>query len=334
VARHRRSHGLSGDGGPLSGWREPRRAAPPDDRVAAQPETGHYGRAADELGRAERVAEQDDPDGSADQRLQVQEGTGDGRRDSALREGEQRRRQHGAGQYEPRGGEHHRWGCDRDLRGSAGERRRQHGNGRRQELQRCHRDRIAAAQQPRLRHRETSRRELGGQHQAVAGEARTSAPASGDDGHADQRKAEPEPGDRPCHAVPENRGQHGHQYGGGPDQQRGVRHAGPLDAEVLQQHRSAVACRAGDEDRRAQRAAQPRPADDHEQGRSQGEPCERQPSGGQPRQRQLGQRHGGTPQHPSGYERREDETAAVCHAPSLADDLLLFWSSAFSPTII
>jgi hypothetical protein len=271
--------GPFGSPGVCCGWGGPQRAPPsPDDRVTAKSEASHHGRAADDLGRAEGIAEQHDSDGSADKGLQVEERAGDGCRDPALREGEQRHRQDRPCQHESRGGQHRRGGRGRDLRGPACERRRKHGDRCRHELQCRHRDRIPAAQQPRLRHGKPSRGELGGQHQAVAGEARTRAPPGGDDGHPGQRQTEAEPGDRPRQAVPEHAGQHGHQDGGGPDQQRGVRHAGPLDAEVLQQYRSAIPGRAGDENGRAGRAAQPRPADDREHGGGEGKPRERQPS--------------------------------------------------------
>jgi hypothetical protein len=131
--------------------------ARPDDRVTAETEASHDGRAADDLGRSEGVAEQHDADGRADERLQVEECTSDGRRDPALCESEQGHRQHGACQHESRGGQDRRRSGGRDPRGPACKRRRKHGDGCRHELQCRHRDRIPAAQQPRLRHGKPSR---------------------------------------------------------------------------------------------------------------------------------------------------------------------------------
>jgi len=104
------------------------------------------------------------------------------------------------------------------------------------------------------------------------------------------------------------------------DQQRGVHHAGPLDAKVLQQDRPTVTRRTVNQDPWTERGAQPRPAYDQQHGRGEPEPREGEPAGCQPAEGQLGQGHRGTPQHPGGHEGREDQATTEGHTVRIVDD--------------
>ena len=92
--------------------------------------------------------------------------------------------------------------------GRPGRRRRtlrEHGDQQRthsgaQELHGGDRDRVAAGQQPALRHRGRGAQQQRRQHQAVAGHGRAAASAArGDQADAEQRHHEADPGHRPGH---------------------------------------------------------------------------------------------------------------------------------------
>jgi hypothetical protein len=111
----------------------------------AEADAGHDGRAPGSLHGADRVAEQRDTDGRAEQRLEVQERPGNVGRDPALTECEQCRRQHSSGDDESGHGEHGRPAvrCARRVPGQQGNRER-HDAGS-QQLQSADRHRVAPA---------------------------------------------------------------------------------------------------------------------------------------------------------------------------------------------
>ena len=148
----------------------------------------------------------------------------------------------------------------------------------RQELHGGDRDRVAAGQQPALRHRDGGGQEQRRQHQAVAGQCRAAASATrGDQADAAERDHEADPGHRPGHGPVPHRGDDRHHHRHGPDQQGRVGDAGPGDAGVLHHDRTAVPERARGQhlgrERGAQlgpaaRSAPPRPAGPRRPGRS------------------------------------------------------------------
>ena len=95
--------------------------------------------------------------------------------------------------------------------------------------------------------------------------------------------------------------------------------AGPADAGVLQEDRTAVAERARGQHRGSERAAQPAPAGRDQQDRGgQAETDHGEPPRRQPLQGQLGQRHGGAPQQPGRNEGCHGVTAVDVHTPIIA----------------
>jgi hypothetical protein len=260
-----------------------RRGPAADQRQAAEGDATQDGGAARDLDRPGRVAEQDDPGHGADQRLDVDEGPGHLGRNPALPVGEQGERRQRAGRGE-RGGDQHRAGGVRHGRQALGRgRERQRGERGPQELHGGDRDRVAAAQEPGLGHGERGRQQERHEHQPVATERGAAAVAPGDEGYPGQRHREPGPRNRTGHgAVPERRDDR-HQHRHRADQQRGLGDAGPGDAGVLQQDRTAVADRAGGQHRRGAAGTQRAPGGHGQQDRGGhaeahgGEPARRQP---------------------------------------------------------
>jgi hypothetical protein len=285
--------------------------ADPAQREAAQPDPGEDGRAPGELSRAGRVAEEHHARRGPDERLDVEERPGHLGGHPALCVGEhgereQRARGHqgGGGQDRPRG--------RRGVRHPLGERGdRKHGQGGAQELHGGRRDRVLAAQQPRLRHREGGRHQQRRQHQRVPEGARPAAPATGDQADPGQRQCEARPGHRARHgALPDRRDDRDH-HRDRTDEQGGVGDAGPGDPGVLQQDRPAVAeCPRG-EHGGPERGPQVTAGGGQQERGGRGEAHEREPGRRQPVQGQLGQRHRGAPEQPGADEGGEDAAVAV-----------------------
>jgi hypothetical protein len=301
---------------PLS--RGPAAAAGAQQREAAQGDASQDGRAARELHRAGRVAEDDDARYRPDERLQVEEGPGDLGGHLALRVGEQRERQQRSARRQAGDGQHDARAGREGGHAFRGHRERQRGERRPQELHRGQRDRVAALQPPGLRHRERGRQQQRRQHQAVAGGC-CAAPASArDQADAGQRHREAHPGHRARHRpVPERRDDRD-QHRGGADQQRRVADAGAGDAGVLHHDRPAVPDRArGQHGGRAGGTHLGAGGHGKQDRGGQAETHEGEPAGRQPAQGQLGQRHCRAPQHPGGGERGDGAAAIGVHVSIL-----------------
>jgi hypothetical protein len=207
---------------------------------AAQRDAREDGRAADDLQRAGRVAEEHGSGRGADEGLQIQERPGHLGGHPALRVGEQREGQQRATGREGDGGQDGTRVARDGRHALNGHRERQHHQGGAQELHCCHRDRVAAAQQPGLPHGERGRQQQRHQHQAIAADRGSASPAAGDETDARQGHREASPGHRARHrAVPESRDDRD-QHRRGPDQQCRVGDAGPGDAGVLYHDRTAI----------------------------------------------------------------------------------------------
>ncbi len=227
----------------MSGCRRPGRLpgtavrSPPwagQQREAAHRDAGEDGRAVGDLLRARRVAKHEDARDGAHQGLEVEEGSGGLGGHPRLRvgeegEGQQRAadRQSGGSQEgtPAAGGGEHAFGSR-----SGG----QHGERRRQELHGGHRHRVAATQQPGLRHRECGGHQQRRQHQAITADGCAPSPSARDQGGASERHCETRPGQRARHALVPEGGDDRNERGCGADQQRRVADAGPRDADVLQ----------------------------------------------------------------------------------------------------
>jgi len=286
--------------------------APDQQRKAAQGDARQDGRTTRGLDRPNRITEEDDTRYGSHERFEVDEGPGDLGPHPALAVGEE-----GEGQQRPPGrqdqGGQQSTGVRRSrrsLRGGEGH----HGQGRAQKLDGRDRDRVAAAQQPRLPHRERGRQQQGGEHQAVAGERGTPAAAARDQAHSGQGHGEPQPGHRTGHAVLPERGDDRDQHGHGADQQSCVGDAGPGDTGVLHGDRAAVTEGAGQQHERAAGGAHvgARSGQQEDQG---GEPeaRDREPARRQPLQGQLGKRDGGAPQQAGSDERGDGATLLGVH---------------------
>jgi hypothetical protein len=155
-------------------------------RNRAQGYARHDRGAARRLQRADRVAEHHDPGHRADQRLEVEEGSGQLGRDAALPVGEQRERGQRAAQGQGHGGQD-RAGRVRHRRQAFGHGRvDQRGQGRPQELHGGDRDRVPALQQPGLAHGEGGRDQQRDQDQAVPEHGSPAAVAAGDQANPGQ----------------------------------------------------------------------------------------------------------------------------------------------------
>jgi hypothetical protein len=228
-------------------WCEQRKGAEGDardDRGAAQG-----------LGRAGRVAEDDDARDRADERLDVDECPGHLGGYPALPVGEQRERQQRAAGREGHGGRG-RAQAVRGGRHALGRRERQRGQSGPQELHGGDRDRVTAAQQPDLPHGERGRQQQRDEHQGIAGRRGAAAMTARDQADAGERHGEPGPGHRAGHGALPERSDDRHQHRDGADQQRRVGDAGPGDARVLQQDRPAVPERARRQHQRGARGGQ------------------------------------------------------------------------------
>jgi hypothetical protein len=292
-----------------TGPRSPRE----QQRQAAQRDPRQDGRAAGCVCHADRVAEDHDAGGRADERFQVHERAGDLGRDPRLPVREERERRKRARERQSDGGQQDARAAGRS-RGALGDRGDgQGGERRREELHGGHGDRVAAGQQPGLRHGERSRGDQRRQDQAVAGEGRAAAPAGGDETDADERHREAHPGHRVRHpAVPYGRDDRD-QHGRGADEQGRMAHARARDPGVLHQDRPAVPQRAPREHGRAARGTDPEPDGGEEHGGGQAEPRDGEPARRQPLEGQLGHGHGGTPQQARGGERCDGGTAVKVH---------------------
>jgi hypothetical protein len=288
-------------------------------RETAQRDAGQNGRASEHLDRPGRVAEQDDAGDRADQRLKVDEGAGHLGVYPGLPVREERvRHKRGAcgqrdhGEREP--GTARR---PRQVLGCHGDRQR--GQRCAEELHGCDGDRIAALQQPGLRHGERGRQRQRGQHQAVAADARPAAVAARDESHSGQRDRESGPGDRAGHGPVPERGDDRDDHRFGTDQQSRVADAGPADAGVLQQDSAAVADRPGNQHAGSACGPEPGASGDEQDRGGQTEAHECEPCRGQPLKRQLGQRHARAPEQSGGGECGEGGLTAAVHSVMVTD---------------
>jgi hypothetical protein len=192
---------------------------------------------------------------------------------------------------------------------------RQRGQRRAEELHGGHGHRVAALQQPGLRHREGGGQQQRCQHQAVAANGRPAAAAARDESHAGQRDGEACPCDWPGHGPVPDGGDDRDDHGSGADQQSRIADAGPADARVLHHDRAAVTDRPGQEHGWRECGPELGPGGDKQDRRGQGEPHERQPRRRQPLQGQLGQRHGRAPEQSGCSERGEGGVAVAVHTP-------------------
>jgi len=271
--------------------------------------------AAERLGRAGGVAEDHDPRDRADERLDVDERSGHLGGHPGLAVGEERERQQRAGGHEGHGGQERA----RAVRGGGdalGRRQRHGGERGPEELNRGDRNRVTPAQQAGLRHGERGRQQQRREHQAVAADRGTAAPAAGDHADAGERHGEPDPGHRARHRVLPERRDERHEHRDRADQQCGVGDAGAGDAGVLQEDRPAVSEGTRCQHQRRAGGAHPAGAAGRhgEQDRGgQAEADEREPARRQPLQGQLGQRHGSAPEEPGGGEGGDCAAAIDVH---------------------
>jgi hypothetical protein len=272
----------------------------------------------------DRVAEDDGAGGRADERFQVHEPAGDLGGDPRLPVGEERERRERAEQRQPGGGQQAAGvaGGDRHALGDGGD--REGGEGRREELDRAHGDRVAAVQQADLRHGERGRERHRRQHQAIAGEGRAASPGGGDERDTGERDGEARPGRRARHAAVPYRGDDRDQHGRGADEQGRMAHAGARDPGVLHQDRAAVAHRAPGEHGRAARGPDAGPDGGEQHGGGQAEAGGGEPAGRQPSKGQLGHGHGGAPQQARGGQRPDGSTTINVHGPIVPDIGLIF----------
>jgi hypothetical protein len=157
-----------------------------EQRNRAQGYAGHDPRASRRLQRAHRVAEGHHPGQRADQRLQVEEGSGHLSRDPGLPVGEQGERDQRARDGQGQRGQH-RAGRRRYRRQSLGHHGvHQRGQGSAEELDRGDRDRVPALQDPVLGHGERGRDQQREQHQAVTGGGGAAPVPASDQGHSAQ----------------------------------------------------------------------------------------------------------------------------------------------------
>jgi hypothetical protein len=157
-----------------------------EQRSAAQCDASQDGRAAGDLSRAGRVAEENGASRGADERLKVEERSGNLGGYPALAVGEEREGQQCAADGQPGGGQQcaRAAGDGRHALGSHGH--GQHGGSGRQELHGGHRDWVAAVQHSGLRHGERGRQQQRRHHQAIAADGRAASPAASDKADAGQ----------------------------------------------------------------------------------------------------------------------------------------------------
>ncbi len=300
-----------------------------EQRQTAQADASQDGRATDELLGIHRVPEGNRARHRADQRLQVQEGPGHLGGYPDLPVGEQRERQHRTAERKSGEGQEGARAARPGRHPLADRGHRQHGRGGSQELHRRHRDRVAAAQQPGLRDGERRRYQQRHQYQAIAADTGPGARSACDQADTCQRQEEARPGHRPRHrAAPDGRDDR-HQHRRRANQQGRMTHAGLADARVLHQDRPAVTHRAPSQHGRRAGGAQPAPSHDHEDDGGHAEPREREPGRGQPLQRHLGQRHGGTPQQPGSAQRGDGAAKVGVHdsiSPTTRREFVIYTS--------
>jgi len=265
---------------------------------------------AERLLERERVPERDDSRQRADERLEVEERPGELRRHTNLRPREQPERRQRAGQPERGHGGQRSRPRRRGRRPFGDRRHRQRGERGGAELNCGDRARVAAGEQPRLKHDEPGRARDRREHEQVARERRAGAPGAGDERDAGDGDERAGPRSGAGGPAPGRRRDHDDEHGHGADDQGRVAHARALDARVLEQDHGAVAERARGGDARGQRRAHMAAREQREQRRGEREAHDGEPARAEPLQAELRQRHREPPQR-AGRRQREDRAAAA-----------------------
>ncbi len=172
---------------------------------------------------------------------------------------------------------------------------------------------VASFEEARLRDDEGGRENRRGEDEQVAERRRATTGGTGHERDPGERDPVARPGEGAGSRVPEAGGDECDEHGDCPDDHGRMAHARVRDSQVLEHDHGSIAERAGEHDARHEGGAQAATTGQREQGRGGGEACRGEPGRAEPAERELGERHGQTPQRAGGGERGDRGAVASAH---------------------